>query len=97
VTVFSLEDAAWISAVAAASAAVFGTAILWPLMKKRVAAFDAAQSSLPTKDADSGAFAEVEEDGFQKRVDDKLKALCVEVDPADKSVGAYFRRFRCVR
>lgn len=98
VAVFSLEDAAWISAAGAGGAAIIGTAILWPLMKKRVAAFDAAQSSLPTKDADgNGRFAEVEEDGFQKRVDDKLKALCTEVDPNDKSVGAYFCRFRCAR
>lgn len=73
---------------------ILGTAILWPLMKKRVAAFDAAQSSLPTKDVDTGKFAEVVEDGWQQSVEDKLKAMTAEVDPNDKSAGAYWQRFK---
>lgn len=57
-------------------------------MKRNLARYDAAHSDLPTKDG----FADVEEDAFQKRVDNSLKP--VEVDPADKSMGAYFKRFR---
>lgn len=86
-----VDKAAWLSAVSAVGAALIGSAILLPYMKKRLAAYDAQNSTLPTKDAD-GKFADVEEDDFQKRVDEKLKP--VEVDPNDKSMKAYFNRFR---
>jgi hypothetical protein len=94
VAVIELADAAWISAAGAGGAMILGTAILWPLMKKRVAAFDAAQAALPTKDVDSGKFADVVEDGWQQRVDDKLKSFTAEVDPNDKSAGAYWQRVK---
>lgn len=100
----SLPDAAWISAVGAAGATIIGSAIIWPLMKKRVASFDALNASLPTTDSKDTSgngstkqqFADVTEDGFQQRVDDKLRSLCVEVAPEEKSIGSYFRRFRSV-
>lgn len=40
--------------------------------------------------AAAGGHADVEEDDFQKRIDQRLKP--VEVDPSDRSIGAYFQR-----
>lgn len=91
VVVIELDKAAWISAVAAVGAAAVGSAVLIPVMKRRLAQYDARNSALPTKDA-SGNYAEVEEDNFQKRIAEKLKP--VEVDPNDKSITAYFNRFK---
>lgn len=47
------------------------------------------------KHQNDGRFKHVEEDAFQKRVDQKLQAKAV--DPDDKSFGAYLTRFRCLR
>eukprot|EP00878_Enallax_costatus_P033281 GHUV01036692.1.p1 GENE.GHUV01036692.1~~GHUV01036692.1.p1 ORF type:complete len:538 (+),score=156.99 GHUV01036692.1:799-2412(+) len=86
-----INTAAWISAAAAVGSAAIGSAILMPLMKRRLAAYDARNSALLMKDV-NGKFADVEEDNFQKKIADKLKP--VEVDPNDKSVKAYYNRFR---
>uniref|UniRef100_A0A383WJI0 Phosphate transporter n=1 Tax=Tetradesmus obliquus TaxID=3088 RepID=A0A383WJI0_TETOB len=90
------EKAAWLAAVSGVGAAVIGTAALWPLMKRMVAKYDRQHGG--SKDASDividagGKFKDVEEDEFQKKVDNMLAAK--EVDPNDKSIGAYFTRFR---
>jgi membrane protein implicated in regulation of membrane protease activity len=99
VTTIDINMAAWISAVAAAGSSIVGTAILWPVMKRVLAKYDAQQVSLPTKDGDvdavgdvSRVMADVEEDAFQKAIEKRMAP--VEVDPEDKSMRAYFYRFR---
>jgi hypothetical protein len=98
VTTIDINMAAWISAAAAAGSSILGTAILWPVMKRVLAKYDAQQVSLPTKDGDAVAvdgprvMADVEEDAFQKAVEKRMAP--VEVDPEDKSMRAYFYRFR---
>jgi hypothetical protein len=97
IATIDINTAAWISAAAAAGCAVVGTAILWPVMRRLLAKYDAQQSSLPTKHAAAAGGAaspvdDVEEDAFQKAVERQLAP--VEVDPEDKSLKAYFNRFR---
>lgn len=56
--------------------------------------YDAAHDPAQLKDMENGGkFRDVEEDAFQKKVDGMLQAQ--EVDPNDKSLGAYMTRFRC--
>ncbi|WIA36993.1 hypothetical protein OEZ86_008230 [Tetradesmus obliquus] len=94
IATIDINQAAWIAAAAASGCAVLGSAALWPLMKRMLRNYDAAQNSLPSKDAQGAAAAavDVEEDAFQKAIERKLAP--VEVDPNDKSVKAYFNRFR---
>jgi hypothetical protein len=95
IVTIDINTAAWISAVGAAGAALLGTAILWPVMKRVLAKYDARQGSLPTKDGDvDGAkvVADVEEDAFQKAIEKRLAP--VEVDPEDRSIRAYFYHLR---
>lgn len=91
VVTIETNEAAWMSAAGAVGAAVVGSIVLLPLMKRRLAAYDARNSELPMKDG-NGKFADVEEDEFQKKIADKLRP--VEVDPNDKSIGGYYKRFR---
>jgi hypothetical protein len=96
VTTIDINMAAWISAVAAAGASIVGTAILWPVMKRVLAKYDAQQDTLPSKDGDAVSegprvMADVE-DTFQKAIEKRMAP--VEVDPEDKSLRAYFYRFR---
>jgi hypothetical protein len=92
----STEKAAWISAVSGVGVALIGTVALWPLMKRMVAKYDREHTG--SKDSGDvvidagGKFKDPEEDEFQKKVDRALSAK--EVDPSDKSFGAYFTRFR---
>lgn len=66
--------------------------LLVHLLCRNLTEYD-AQNNPDLKDAENGGkFKDVEEDEFQKRVDAKLQAKAV--DPDDKSVGAYFTRFR---
>jgi hypothetical protein len=93
IATIDINTAAWISAAAAGGSSIVGTAILWPVMKRLLAKYDAQQGSLPTKDADGKTIvADVEEDAFQKAIEKRLAP--VEVDPEDKSMRAYFNRFR---
>lgn len=90
------EKAAWLAAVSGVGAAIIGTAVLWPIMKRMVAKYDRQHGG--SKDASDividagGKFKDVEEDDFQKKVTNMLAAK--EVDPNDKSIGAYLTRFR---
>lgn len=60
---------------------------------RKVAEYDAAHDPAMLKDMENGGkFRDVEEDAFQKRVDKMLQVQ--EVDPTDKSMGAYMKRFR---
>lgn len=86
-----LEKAAWLSAVGAVGAAVLGSLVFMPLMRRRLKNFDAQASGLPVT-KDNGKFADVEEDEFQKKIDALLQP--VEVDPDDKSLKARWNRFR---
>eukprot|EP00775_Hariotina_reticulata_P009363 gene9363-9526_t len=99
------DQAAWISAAAAGGSAIVGSLILWPVMKRFVRKYDEAHSAVGGmgKDGsrtgnevvvDASGFKDVEEDNFQKKIDNELQA--VEVDPNDKSFGAYMKRFRNV-
>jgi hypothetical protein len=92
------EKAAWLAAVSGIGAAIIGTAALWPLMKRMVAKYDrqhgGGKDSTDIVIDAGGKFKDVEEDEFQKKVDRALAAK--EVDPNDKSIGAYLTRFRCV-
>ncbi|KAI8476390.1 MAG: phosphate transporter [Monoraphidium minutum] len=81
------EMGAWVAAVAGAGCAVIACLILFPLINRFV---NKAESG--AKDAEKGAFEDVGTDKFQNKVNDALKA--VEVDPNDKSAGAFFKRFR---
>lgn len=86
---------AWIAAVGAAGAALVGSLLVWPLMRNNLKKYDNQQAGgiEAGKDAvEKSVF--VEQDKFQQAVMEKLKP--VEVDPADKSIGAFFKRFRCV-
>lgn len=84
---------AWLAAVSATGAALVGSAILWPLMSKSLKRYDEQQASaLEAGKGDAEKSVFVEEDRFQRAVHDRLKP--VEVDPNDKSIGAWFKRFR---
>lgn len=87
IVTIDINTAAWIAAVGAAGAAVVGTAILWPVMKRVLRKYD-ERMALP-KDGDAVKI-EVEEDTFQKKVAAALRPN--EVEPNDKSLGAYFKR-----
>ncbi|KAF6259740.1 sodium/phosphate symporter [Scenedesmus sp. NREL 46B-D3] len=78
ITTININTAAWISAAAAGGSSILGTAILWPVMKRVLAKYDALQSTLPGRMA----------------IEKWLQP--VEVGPEDKSVRAYFNRFRNV-
>lgn len=89
----SAEKGAWIAAVASAGAAILGSAIIWPLMRKTLRQYDNKQAgSIESGKDTEHASVFAEEDKFQKAVAAKLQP--VEVDPNDKSVGAFFKRFR---
>jgi sodium-dependent phosphate transporter len=84
---------AWLAAVSAAGAALLGSALLWPLMRRNLRKYDDQQVASIESGKDAGEKSVfVEEDKFQKAVAERLKP--VEVDPNDKSIGAYFKRFR---
>lgn len=53
VATIEVNTAAWIAAAAAGGAAVIGTAILWPVMKRVLRKYDERASALP-KDASGG-------------------------------------------
>lgn len=76
-------------------AALIGTAVVWPFMRKLLREYDNAHN-IEAGGKDVGVAAGVEDlreaDTFQRKVADKLKP--VEVDPEDKSMGAFFKRFR---
>jgi solute carrier family 20 (sodium-dependent phosphate transporter) len=84
----SYDTAAWISAVAGVGAAVLASLILFPIISRNLKKMDGGSKSVE----EGGKFQDVEVDKFQQGVADKLKA--VPVDPNDKSVGAFFKRFR---
>lgn len=92
VATIDINTSAWIAAVAAAGCALVGSAILWPIMRRSLRKFDEANDPALAKHQNDGRFRHVEEDAFQKRVDQKLQAKAV--DPDDKSFGAYLTRFR---
>ena len=81
------EKGAWISAVAGAGAAVLSCLALFPIINRMVKDVDSATVGASGKDKD-GKFEDVEADAFQTKVSNALKA--VEVDPNDKSAGAFF-------
>ncbi|KAF6263080.1 phosphate transporter [Scenedesmus sp. NREL 46B-D3] len=91
IATIELADAAWIAAVAAVGCAIVGSALLWPVMKRKVRNYDAAHDLAGAKD-ENGRHRDVEEDEFQKRVANYLKPR--HVDPEDKSFRAYRTRFR---
>uniref|UniRef100_A0A383W377 Phosphate transporter n=1 Tax=Tetradesmus obliquus TaxID=3088 RepID=A0A383W377_TETOB len=90
-TVIELDTAAWIAAVAAVGAAIVGSALLWPVMRRNVRRYDEAHDMENSKD-EKGRHRDVEEDAFQKKVAAYLSAR--PVDPADKSFKARRTRFR---
>eukprot|EP00878_Enallax_costatus_P004065 GHUV01004290.1.p1 GENE.GHUV01004290.1~~GHUV01004290.1.p1 ORF type:complete len:604 (+),score=132.83 GHUV01004290.1:211-2022(+) len=89
---------AWIAAVAATGAALVGSAIIMPMMNRSLRKYDNQQAGAietcnrdqDKNDEPASAFGET--DRFQTAVIAKLKP--VEVDPNDKSMGAFFKRFR---
>lgn len=88
------DKGAWIAAVAAAGCAVLSSLIIFPIISKRLRNMNDA-SAAAGKDAETGEkakFEDVETDAFQTKVFNALKP--VEVDPNDKTVGAFFKRFR---
>eukprot|EP00882_Tetradesmus_deserticola_P017252 GHRQ01018475.1.p2 GENE.GHRQ01018475.1~~GHRQ01018475.1.p2 ORF type:complete len:219 (+),score=51.75 GHRQ01018475.1:3-659(+) len=91
IATIELPTAAWIAAVAAVGSAIVGTAILWPVMRRKVKKYDEAHSLEGMKD-EHGKHRGVEEDEFQKKVANYLKPRAV--DPEDKSFRAYRTRFR---
>lgn len=62
-------EGAWISAVAAVGAAIVGTAIMWPVMKRYLRKYDESQITLPTGSKDSEGNTIVVEAGAQKYKD----------------------------
>ncbi|WIA17922.1 hypothetical protein OEZ85_009416 [Tetradesmus obliquus] len=88
-----LDTAAWIAAVAAVGAAIVGSALLWPVMRRNVRRYDEAHDMENIKD-EKGRHRDVEEDAFQKKVAAYLSAR--PVDPDDKSFKARRTRFRWV-
>jgi sodium-dependent phosphate transporter len=87
-----INTAAWIAAVAAVGCAIVGSAALWPVMRRNLKKYDAQHDPALAKHQENGKFRDVEEDAFQKKIDQRLQAK--EVDPNDKSFGAYLTRFR---
>eukprot|EP00878_Enallax_costatus_P032942 GHUV01036296.1.p1 GENE.GHUV01036296.1~~GHUV01036296.1.p1 ORF type:complete len:434 (+),score=58.06 GHUV01036296.1:211-1512(+) len=89
---------AWIAAVAATGAALVGSAIIMPMMNRSLRKYDNQQAGAietcnrdqDKNDEPASAFGEA--DRFQTAVVAKLQP--VEVDPNDKSMGAFFKRFR---
>lgn len=100
--VVSIEtpQGAWMAAVGAVGAAVIGTLIMWPVMKRYLRKYDEAQIIIPVANGEAGGkdvangqrYQDVEEDKFQRWIDNRLKP--VEVDPNDKSFSATMKRCR---
>jgi len=83
---------AWITTVTAVGCAVLSIVIGFPLINKKLKAMEEEKTVHAAKGELNGHWIDEKTDEFQERIASKLEPY--PVDPNDKSMGAYLRRFQ---